>query len=79
MLENPSFKGGFTKNQYRGGRLPKKGGLGLFIDLRGGLGKKEEGGVFEGGVETPMHTMFSSVNLLKLNSFTAALKIRAGQ
>ena len=30
------------KNQYRGG-LPKKGGLGQFADLRGGLGKKEEG------------------------------------
>ena len=28
--------------------MPKKGGLGLFTDLRGGLGKKEEGGVFEG-------------------------------
>ena len=43
------------KNQYRGGRLPKKGGgIGLFAGLRG-LGKKE-GGVFECGVETPVDT-----------------------
>ena len=39
------------------GGLPKKGGLGQFVNLRGGLGKKEEDGVFEGGVDTPMHTM----------------------
>ena len=41
--------------------MPKKGGLGQFADLRGGgLGKKEEVGVFEGrgeGVSTLMHTM----------------------
>ena len=42
--------GWFTKNRYRGGGLPKKGGLGQFKDLEGGgLGKKEGGGVFEGG------------------------------
>ena len=41
---------GFTKNQCRGGGLPKKGRLGQFVDLReGGLGKKEGGRVFEGG------------------------------
>ena len=40
------------------GGLPKKGGgLGQFVNLRGGLGKKEEDGVFEGGIDTPMHTM----------------------
>ena len=36
------------------------GGLGQFADLwgggGGGLGKKE-GGVFWGGIDTPMHTM----------------------
>ena len=39
------------KNQYIGG-IAKKGGLGQFVDLRRGLGKKEagRGGVFfEGG------------------------------
>ena len=29
------------KKQYTGGKLPKKGGLGQFADLRGGRGKKE--------------------------------------
>ena len=34
-------------------------GLGQFVHLRVGLGKKERGGgVFEAG-DTPMHTMFS--------------------
>ena len=32
---------GLRKNNIEGG-LPKKGGLGQFADLRGGLGKKEE-------------------------------------
>ena len=37
------------KPMYRG-ELPKKEGLGQFPDLRGGgVGKKEVGGVFEGG------------------------------
>ena len=41
------------------GGLPKKGGGGLdsLSIYKGGLGKKEEDGVFEGGVDTPMHTM----------------------
>ena len=43
---------GFTKKQYRWGRLPKRvGGLGLYADLRGGPWKGRE-------VETPMHTMW---------------------
>ena len=47
------------KNQYRGGRLPKKVGLGLFTDSRGGLARKREVVFLRegGGVETPMHTM----------------------
>ena len=36
--------------------LPKKGGLGHFADLKGGLGKKEGGG-FLRGVDASMHTM----------------------
>ena len=53
-MKNPTFKvgWGFKKNEYRGGRLPKKGRLGLFTDLRsGGLGKKEGGGVCEGDLK----------------------------
>ena len=49
---------GFTKNQYRGGELPKKGGgLGQFVDLRGGAWQER------GGVDTPMHTMMCGDNL----------------
>ena len=40
---------GVLKNQYIGG-LPKKGGgLGQFVDLRGGAWQERGGGVFEGG------------------------------
>ena len=39
--------------------MPKKGGLRQFADLRGGLGKKDEGGVFKGEVDTPMHTIIN--------------------
>ena len=42
----------FTKNQYIGGNCLKKG---VWTE-RGGLGEKE-GDVFEGGGDTPMHTM----------------------
>ena len=51
---------GVLKNQYIG-ELPKKGGgLGQFVDLRGGgLGKKEGVVFLRGGVDTPMPTMYS--------------------
>ena len=39
-----------------GGGSPKKGGLGKFPNLRGGLAKKEVW-VFIGRVDTLMHTM----------------------
>ena len=43
--------------------MPKKGGMdSLQIKGRGwGLGKKEGGGVFEGGVDTPMCTMVTII------------------
>ena len=35
--------GGFTKKPYRGEGLPKRGGLGEFVNLRGrGLARKTE-------------------------------------
>ena len=42
--------GGLTKNQHIGGHGLKRGwgSLGHFVDLGGGLGKKERYGVFEG-------------------------------
>ena len=46
--------------QIQRGRIAYKGGLGQFADLRWGLGKKEDGGVFERvQVDTPMHTMLN--------------------
>ena len=59
-LKNRTFRrGGFTKNQYRGRGLPKKGGLGQFADLRGGAWQERGDVAFERGemVDTPMHTM----------------------
>ena len=53
--------GGVTKNQYIGGDCLRRGGLdSLQNRFKGELGKKERGGIFEGGeggVNTPMHTM----------------------
>ena len=56
-LKNPIFRGwGFTKNQYMGRELAKRGGgAGQFADLRGAWRKR--GGVFLRGVDTPMHIM----------------------
>ena len=47
--------GELTKNQYRVG-IAWKEGLGQFANL-GGAWQERVGGVFEGGVDTPMHTM----------------------
>ena len=50
FTERSDFWGGLEKPIYRGG-LPKKGrggGLNSLL-IWGGLGKKEGGGVFEGG------------------------------
>ena len=55
------LRGYSQKTNIEGGDCLKRGDFGLFTALRGGLGKKEGGGVFEGkgggGVETPMHIM----------------------
>ena len=51
-----NFRGGFTKNQYRGG-MPKKKGVWTVCQFDGGLCKKEGSDVFEGGgVDTALHT-----------------------
>ena len=50
------LEGVYEKPIYRGNCL--KRGFGQFADLRGGGGLPERGGgVFEGGGDTPMHTM----------------------
>ena len=43
--------------------LPKKGGLGQFAGLRGGLAKKR-GVMFLRGADTPMHTMITEVPII---------------
>ena len=49
-MKNPTFKGGSSRKTNIEGGLPEKGGgFRQFADLREGLGKKEGGGVFEGG------------------------------
>ena len=47
------MEGSQKTNIYEG--LPRKYGLGQFVDLREGLAKKR--GCFGGGVDTAMHTM----------------------
>ena len=46
FTEKSNFRvgGGFTNTQYRGEDCLKKGGLGQFADLRGGLARKRGGG-----------------------------------
>ena len=50
---------GFTKKQYREGDCPKRGAW-TICKFKRGLGKKE-GVVFLRGVDTPMHTMTTSI------------------
>ena len=50
------FRGEFTKNQYIGGNYIKREGAWTVWRFRGGGGKKEEGGVFEGGGMQTMDT-----------------------
>ena len=52
------------KNQYRGGGLPKKGVPEQFANLRRSLARKRGRDVFEGGVDTPMHTMSTAAVLV---------------
>ena len=57
-MNNLTFRGGggVTENNIEGG-LPKKRGLGQFVDLRG-LGKKECGGVLRGDWYPNAHYAF---------------------
>ena len=60
------------KNQYIGG-IAKKGGLGQFVDLRRGLGKKEAGGgggcFLRGEVDTLMPTILGLIKHDMINLF----------
>ena len=57
------------KNQDGGGNCLKRGAWTVFR-FKGRLGKKEEGGVFEGGVDTLMHTMTLFYNHRKMDRET---------
>ena len=48
-MKSPTFKGGLTKNQYIEEDCLKGGTWTVCRFKRGGLGKKEGGGVFKGG------------------------------
>ena len=56
------FLEGVTKNQYRGGDYLKRGRLGQFVDLRGGIARKRWECFWGGGgvVDTPVHTMINN-------------------
>ena len=61
-MKDPTFRGGFTKNQYRGDDCLKRAGgsaCAQFGNLRGRGGLKERVVFFfwGGGVDTPMHTL----------------------
>ena len=68
FIEKSGFSGWCMKNQYNGRELPKKRGLGQFVYLRGGLGKKREW-CFWKGAETPMHTMSWSNLLIDIMAY----------
>ena len=58
FTEKPSFRGGFSKSQYKGG-IDYRGWFWQFTGLRGAW-KETRGGVFEGvdgRVDTPVHTL----------------------
>ena len=58
FTKNSNFHDGeFTKNWYKEQDCLKRGAWTVCRFKGGGLGKKDEGGVFEGGVDTPMHSM----------------------
>ena len=60
FTEKSDFLGGGSQKTNIEGKLPKKGALEQFGNLRGGGVSKKEGVVFLRGVDTPMYTALSS-------------------
>ena len=52
--------------------MPKKGGLGQFAGLRTGLAKKR-GWRFQGGLDTPIHTMMTKLFLSIFHKIPSAI------
>ena len=72
FTEKSNFRGGgFTKNQYIGGELPKKGeGTWTVCRFKGWgerLGEKERGGVFEG--------VYPNAHYKRSNAWKKALEV----
>ena len=76
-LENLTFKGGFTENQYRGGRLPKKRGAWQegVVFLRG-QGRGEGG--WDPNVHYASTDYYSYAIWLSLNTYNILLKAAFG-
>ena len=55
-LKNPILREGESQKTNIGG-FAQNGNLEQFADLRGDLARKRRGGVFEGGADTPLHTI----------------------
>ena len=62
-LKNLTGGEGNSRVTDREGGLPKKIGLGQFSDLRG-TWQERGSGVFEGMVDTPMHTMLTLSSIM---------------
>ena len=62
-LKNLTFGEGNSRETDIEGGLPKKRGLGQFADLRG-TWQERGSGVFEGMVDTPMHTMLTLSSIM---------------
>ena len=59
--------GGVHEKPIQRGELPKRGGLGQFVDLRGAW-QERGGGVLEGGWYPNAHYEVSQNHLTRLNS-----------
>ena len=61
-LKNPTFRRGVHKKTDIEGRLPKKGAW-TVCRFKEAAWQERGGVVFEGGVDTPMHTMSTKYNV----------------
>ena len=75
--KNLTFRGGgFTRNQYRGG-MPKKRELRQLANLRGAW-QEGRNCIFDGGVDTLMHTMKDLASSLQFHIILCSVTILGG-
>ena len=70
FIENPIFRRRGVQEKPILGRGCLKGGLEQFANLTEGDLAKKGGGVFEGGIDTPVHTMNIFPEKFNINNFT---------